>query len=506
MLDTLRSIVQAVNAAPNLKTALDIVVARVLVALDSNASGIYLLDKDGDQYVLRAARGLKQGAVGQVHMQRSEGLVGLVGTRAEPLNLEDAASHPNFHYFPETGEEIFCSFLGVPIIHHRNVLGVLIVQSHEKRKFDEEAEAFLITLASQLAVVLVHAEATGAIKEITETGTSSLVKFEGVPGAPGVGRGTAVVVYPAADLDAIPDQEAADIDLELQKFADALGHVKRDIAEFNEALSGDLGVEERLLFEVYLKMLDDNALGGEIAAVIKSGQWAQGALRSVIQAHVKVFDSMEDVYLRERASDIRDLGRRVLFYLEEKHRTATEYPEHIVLIGDELNPTDLAEVPRERLAGLVTRRGSPNSHIAILARAMEVPMVVAASDMPVREMNGLEVIIDGYQGKLFPNPSVELQQHFASVIQEEKAMERGLEALSGLPAETTDKHRIPLRVNTGLLSDVARSLHRGAEGVGLYRTEVPFMMTDRFPSEAQQTEFYHQHTSSRHHAHSGCRR
>lgn len=493
MLGVLRSIVQEVDAAKDLKTALDIVVKRVQGALHTSACAIYLLDPEQGRLVLRAVDGLNPDAVDRVSLKKTEGLVGQVCTRAEPINLENAAEHKSFQYFPETGEEAYRSFLGVPIVHHRGVLGVLLIQSKLPRRFDEEVEAFMITLASQLAVVLAHAKATGAIAELSQPGHHDMIKFEGVGGAPGVAVGTAVVVYPLADLDAVPDRLTLDVEEDIRQFHQAVDEVKRDIETASAKFSGKLGAEERGLFDVYMNILNDNALGGEVVAQIRSGKWVQAALREVIDQHVGVFESMDDAYLRERATDIRDLGRRILTYLQDQRQEERGWPDQVVLVGEELTPANLAEVPRDRLVGLISMRGSKNSHVAILARAMEIPTVVAAVDLPYRRIDGLQIIIDGYQGKLFPSPSQELLDRFNEVLAEEQAIVSGLEAFSDLPGETQDKHRIPLRVNTGLLSDVAKSIKRGAEGVGLYRTEVPFMMTDRFPSEKQQEEVYRQH-------------
>jgi len=496
MLGVLRSIVQEVDAAKNLKTALDVVVTRVQESLQTSACAIYLLDPEQDRLVLRAVTGLNRDAIDHVSLKSSEGLVGIVCSRAEPLNLENAAEHKSFQYFPETGEEAYSSFLGVPIVHHRNVLGVMLIQSMERRRFDEEVEAFMITLASQLAVVLAHAKATGSISEISLQGGDAPVRFDGAPGAPGVAIGTGVVVFPLADLDSVPDRPVDDAEKEIKLFHAAVDKVKLDIERASAKFSSKLGVEERGLFDVYLNILNDNALGGEVMVKIRRGQWVQGALREVIGAHVKVFEMMDDAYLRERAADIRDLGRRILSYLQDLQHEQRDFPDRVVLVGEELTPANLGEVPRDKLVGLISLRGSKNSHVAILARAMEIPTVVGASDIPYRQLEGLEIIIDGYQGKVFPNPSQELRTRFDDVLAEEKAMVRGFEALSDLPSETLDKHRIPLRVNTGLLSDVARSILRGAEGVGLYRTEVPFMMTDRFPSEKQQEGIYRQHLAA----------
>ncbi len=493
MLEILRSIVQEVNLAKDLKSALGIVVEKIHKALHANATGIYLLDQNKTQFTLRAARGLKQEAIGNVKLKFSEGLVGLVGTRAEPINLGDATRHSNFCFFPEIGEEEFHSFLGVPIVHHRNVLGVLVVQSESHNKFDDDTEAFLVTLASQLAVVLAHAKATGAVLEIQQANKNFHTIFEGVAGAPGVAMGQVVVLYPPADLDAVPNKQANDKVLELKLFNKAVHNVKRDIRAVSMKLAGKLGVQERELFNVYIKMLDDQAIGGEVAALINQGQWAQGALRDVIQKHEAAFSSMSDTYLKERASDVRDLGRRILAYLQEKQQKKVDFPDNTILVGEELTAANLGEVPKNKLVGLVSIKGSKYAHISILARSMDIPIVVAAMELPYKQLNGIEAIVDGYQGKVFPNPTDELKQHFGEVIHEEENMVSGLEVLIDKPSQTTDDYNIPLRVNTGLVSDIARSIQYGAEGVGLYRTEVPFMMTDCFPSEAQQCEFYREH-------------
>src|SRR5690554_7339615 len=218
MLSILRSLVQEVNSARDLNEALDIIVSRVQKAMNTEVCSVYLLDPASNRYILMATEGLYKESVGKVSLAYSEGLVGLVGSREEPINLEDAPSHPRYRYFPETGEERFSSFLGVPIIHHRRVLGVLVVQQRESsRCFDEGEEAFLVTVSAQLAGVIAHSEATGAISGLSLTGEETRdVSFSGVPGAPGVAIGTGVVVYPVADLDLVPEKPTEDIEQELR--------------------------------------------------------------------------------------------------------------------------------------------------------------------------------------------------------------------------------------------------------------------------------------------------
>ncbi|ADZ89992.1 phosphoenolpyruvate--protein phosphotransferase [Marinomonas mediterranea] len=495
MLSLLRRITQEVTAAQTLPSALDIIVRRVRRAMRSEVCSIYLVDPNTEEYVLMATRGLNSGGAGKLSLKAHEGLVSLVGRRAEPVNLEDAHAHPSFHYLSGSGEERYKSFLGVPIIHHRQILGVLVVQHEDKRRFDEGEEAFLITLSAQLAGVIAHAEATGAMTTLdnTEKPTSQDFRYKGIAGSQGVAIGKGMVVYPPADLDVIPDRKTQEIESELSSFSDALKAVRKDIRRASSRLSQHLSEDEKALFDVYLKILDDNALAAEVEHRIKEGNWAQGALRQVVQFHISHFNRMEDPYLRERATDIRDLGRRILSHLQETAPSPTEtFKEPVILIGEELTASMLGEVPIDKVIGLVSVMGSSNSHVAILARAMGIPTVMGALDVPYTQLDKVDMIVDGYSGQIFTNPSDHLTENYQQIVDEERQLETEFEALKDLPCETKDGKRLSLFVNTGLSADIARSLDRGAEGIGLYRTEVPFMVRDRFPTEAEQEVIYRQ--------------
>ncbi len=495
----LRMISQEVNAAKDLPAALAIIVKQVRVAMNSHVCSVYLYEPDRDRYLLMATEGLNKRAVGKVSMASNEGLVGLVGSRAETITLEDAMSHPRFLYFAETGEERYASFLGTPIIHHRQVLGVLVVQQKERRQFDEGDEAFLVTMSAQLSGVIAHAEATGSIRGLGRPGKGiQEARFIGVPGAPGAALGTAVVVLPVADLDVVPDKAISDIAEQLELFALALESVRADIRSLSARLSDQLRPQERALFDVYLMMLEHTALAGDVIALIRTGQWAQGALRKVVSEHVQRFEHMDDDYLRERASDVKDLGRRLLSYLQEAHKQTLVYPDNTILVSEELSPAMLGEVPPEKLVGLVSVLGSRNSHVAILARAMGIPTVVAAVDLPYTRLEGIELIIDGYHGDVFTNPSALLRQQYAEVVEEERLINKDLDSLRSLPCVTLDGYHLPLWVNTGLLADVKRAQQRGAEGVGLYRSEVAFMGSSRFPSESEQVLMYREQLEAFH--------
>lgn len=486
MLNSLRSIVQEVNGAPDLNSVLEIIVSRVKKAMATQVCSVYLRDRS-NVYVLMATEGLHKTAVGHVTLAKNEGLVGLVAAREEPVNLDDAESHPRYQYFSETGEERFSAFLGVPIIHHREVLGVLVVQQAEKRRFDEGEEAFLVTMSAQLAGVIAHAEATGALRTI---GQKTEARFLGVAGAPGVAIGRCVVVSPLADLNSVPYQTCTSIKEEIQFFNEGLAAVRADVRRLSAELENRLNKEERVLFDAYIGMLNDASLGEEVRTKIGEGLSAPYAWAEVIREHIKTFSSMHDPYLRERASDVRDLGGRVLAYLQQSARHERVYPDHTILVGEDLTASALGEVPAGKLMGIISVRGSSNSHIAILARSMGIPTVMGAVDLPFTRLDGRELIVDGYRGSVYSDPSDDLKSQYQAIVEEDKELVRELEAIKSLPCETADNHRVALWVNTGLMAEAKLSLERGAEGVGLYRTEVPFMLRDRFPSEEEQRITY----------------
>ncbi len=495
MLEALRTIGQDVAAAPDVKQALDVIVRGVRDAMGVQVCSVYLLDKATDRYVFMATEGLNKEQQGRLSLGKDEGLVSLVARRAEPINLENATLHPRFHYVPEIGEEPYLAFLGVPVIHHRQVLGVLVVQQTDVRRFQVEEESFLITLSAQLAGLIAHALATGALHPAE--GSSGEVRedaaFRGVPGAPGIGIGVAVLMAPHADLDAVPDRNCDDVTVELLTFDRAINKVRDDIRLVSAKLSDSLPKEEIALFDAYLHMLDDGALAGEVNARIREGQWAQGALRGVITAHVRNFEQMENSYLRERAADVRELGQRVLAYLQDVQTKHEHFPEKMVLVGHDVSAAMLGEVPAERVVGIVSTQGSGSSHASILSRSLGIPAVMGCVDLPLTDVANRELVVDGFYGDVHVRPSDRLREHYYGLILEEEQLVEELKEHVDEPATTPDGHRVLLWANVGLAAEVPRSLEYGAEGVGLFRTEIPFISSDRFPTEEEQRVLYREH-------------
>ena len=495
-LDTLRRIVQEVNASVSLHDSLDIMVKHVAEAMHVDVCSIYLLDERNHRYILMASKGLKPEAVGNVSLATSEGLVGLVGQREEIVNLDSASKHERFAYLPETGEELYNSFLGIPVMYRRKVMGVLVVQNKEQQDFSEAAESFLVTLCAQLSGVIAHAHAVGNIDVFRKPNNAPNYKiFQGVSGSGGIALGRAIILYPPADLTAIPDRETDDINDELALLDQAIIAVRLEIQSLDEKMQDSLMSEERALFSVFLRMLDETALPSEIKEHIRSGSWAQGAVRKVIDKHVALFAQMEDDYLRERVSDLKDLGRRILASLQEADSHHKELSPDSIIIGEEISTAALVELAVDNIAAIVTSEGAANSHMVIVARALGIPTVVGVTELPITTLDDIEMIVDAYQGRVFINPPRRLRQRYKEVQKEEEQVAKDLKQYETKDAVTPDGISIPLFVNTGLMIDVVRGVQRGAKGVGLYRSEIPFMLRERFPGEEEQRAIYRQQLS-----------
>ena len=491
MISRLQRIIQEVNRAPDIQHALDLISERLIENLSADACTIFLAsEEDPSQLVLKSSYGLNPDIVDKVKRRIGEGLIGMVAARAESINLLNAIDHKKFILVPDSGEADYPIYLGVPIITHRKVLGVIAIQRAVKA-FNEDDEAFLSTLASQLANSLEHAESQGRFKLIGDHKVEPAIHIiRGVAGAPGMAIGEALVLNRGSDLDSVPNKKIEQLGPEIDGFKTAIAKVQEELTQLAERMRDSLPEEECALFIAYAQMLGSGSLIDDTIQGIEQGNWAPASWRDTVEAHAQVFEQMDDDYLAERANDIRDLGRRVLGKLITEQGSEISFPDNTILIGDEISATDLADVPSDRLCAIVSAHGSGSSHVAILAHALGIPAVMGVPNLPVKQMNGLKVIVDGYSGSAYIDPNESLLSEYNTYLEEEAAIEQELLGLKNEKAATLDNHHISLYVNSGLMADHTPSLRSGAEGVGLYRTEIPFQIRDRFPSEEEQFHIY----------------
>ncbi len=490
MLEVLRRIIQEVNTAHDLDQVLSIIVSKIRKSMAVDAASFYLVESNKKDFVLRKTDGLNVDAVNELRLSIDQGLTGFVIRTGETQNIACAPKDDRYINVPNSGDDTLNAYLGVPVIYQRMVLGALVVQRKESRQFNEERVAFMMALASQLAGAIAHAKIVSDPQYSLGADRSKEKYFSCIPGAPGVAIGTAFVLYSSSDFNSVPDRKIENIDDEIKLFKNAVSQVCDDIKEMQSSLSDVLSDEDHALFDAYVLLANSDTLVNETIGRIHQGNWAQAALRDTIKEHTIRFNEMSDEYMRERADDIREIGLRIFSKLHSGKSTPIKYPKRTILVGEEIGATQLAEVPAKRIAGIISAKGSNSSHVAILARAMGIPAVMGASNVSFGWLDQCEVIADGYQGRIYVQPPPIVRIEYSRLVREESQLKKELKGLRKLPAETSDGVKLKLMMNTGLLVD-EKSTHKvECDGVGLYRTEFPFMIRSSFPNESEQVDVY----------------
>ena len=498
MLTTLKRIVQEVNQIPVLDDAIGHLVKRVKETMSVDACSMYLADYGDKQLTLVATEGLAKSAIGVVKIGFNEGLIGLVGQREEPLNIDDAHHHPRFKHYDEVHEETFNAFLGTPIIHQRKVLGVITLQQEEKRRFSQNEEAFLVTLAAQIALEITNAEIRGSLRaQSNQNKALSQKNLRGVAGSPGLAMGIGHQPNIKIDLASWQVRRTDQISIAIDQYRQAVEQTRSEVDGLSTSLEGSIPEDVRSIFQLYHQLLDANSLGREVEAKIKQQEWDAGsALKLVVEAYAARFANMDDPYMQERAIDIIDLSNRILRNIVgvqegTNNHTSRTISKPSILLAEEVSAPMLAEFPRKFLAGIISIRGSNNSHAAILARAMGVPAVMGLDKVAPELLDGKSILLDGYSGEVIINPQRTIKAEFEQLIDEESELAERIESHANKPSVTTDDQPITLLINAGLSAELELQQMQGA-GIGLYRTEIPFMLRERFPSESEQYELYQQ--------------
>lgn len=491
MRDKLQHIIQEITRHAEGERAMLALVSAVQALLQAEVCALCLVGEDSGAFRLAAAvpvAGRRQRADVQAFVQSD--LLREVGDRGELLN-RFSGDAPLLHF----DGQAYGSFLGAPLIHLRQLVGVLCVLGDAGEPFSTEAEAQLMTLATRVASLIFAFECRAAQASKVPDRQKDAWVMSGIPSAPGIAVGQAVVVYEEADLAQVPERACQDPEADIAALKTAIAAAKKEVQALGERFDAALPVEERGLFAAYVRMMDGGVLQEDTEALIRSGVWVQRALATVVLQQAAQFAALDDPYLQERATDIREVGRRILVYLQQGERGVSEapqYPEHTILVGEEVTPTALARVPEGQLVGIFSVRGSTNSHVAILARALDVPAVMGSPHFAMPDLEDKQLVIDGYFGQVYVQPSRRLVDEFTQLKADEEALFADLQQLREAPAQTRDEYGLSLFVNTGLASDIHRALTVGADGVGLFRTEIPFMMRSQFPSEETQTTTYRQ--------------
>ena len=468
---------------------LDRIVRIVAAEMVAEVCSAYIM-RAGEVLELFATEGLRPEAVHRTRLRVGEGLVGVIAATARPLALSDAQTHPDFAYRPETGEEIYHSLMGVPILRGGRVLGVLAVQNRTLRHYLEDEVEILQTIA----MIVAELAASGELVNPLEIGHGEAaemlpVRLAGIRLNPGLAIGPAVLHQPRVLIRQVVAEDAA---AELERLRRAVANMRAAIDEL-VAASSDLGAgEHQEVLETYSMFAADRGWVRRMADAVRSGLTAEAAVQKVSDEIRTRMLQGNDPYLRERLVDLEDLANRLQRHLSDRPpcTAGADLPSEFILVARAMGPAEVLDYPRARIIGLVLEEGSPTAHVAIVARAFDIPVVGRVADATGRIEAGDTIVVDGDHAQVLIRPGEDIQQSVAATIAARSRRRSLYDTLRAAPSITRDGVAVKLMLNAGLLSDVAQLSGTGAEGVGLFRTELPLMVRDTFPAVEEQTEFY----------------
>ncbi|MBB3612053.1 phosphoenolpyruvate--protein phosphotransferase [Rhizobium sp. BK602] len=467
---------------------LDRIVRQIASNMVAEVCSVYVLRADG-VLELYATEGLNKEAVHLSQLKMGQGLVGTIAASAQPLNLSDAQSHPAFRYLPETGEEVYHSFLGVPILRTGRSLGVLVVQNKASRNYREEELEALETTAMVLAEMI----ATGELKKITKPGLeldlTRSVTIDGDSYNEGIGLGYVVLHEPRIVVTNLLNE---DTEKEIGRLAEALGSLRISIDDMLSRRDVSMEGEHREVLETYRMFAHDQGWVRKLEEAIRNGLTAEAAVEKVQSDTKARMMRLTDPYLRERMHDFEDLANRLLRQLTGySGRTAADgFPNDAVIFARAMGAAELLDYPRANIRGLVLEEGAVTSHVVIVARAMGIPVVGQAAGVVALAENGDSVIIDGDGGHVHLRPMADHQRSYEEKVRFRARRQEQFRALRSVEPVTKDGQRISLMMNAGLLVDLPQLAESGAEGIGLFRTELQFMIASTMPKAEEQEAFY----------------
>ncbi len=475
--------------AGDAETRLRQIVRMIAADMVAEVCSAYVL-RAGEVLELFATEGLKQEAVHKTRLRVGEGLIGDIASHARPLALADAQHHPQFAYRPETGEEIYQSLMGVPILRAGRLLGVLAVQNRTRRNYAEEEIETLETVAMVVAELVASGELVGKGELAPEEGIALLpTRLEGTTLAPGLARGIAVLHQPDLTLTQLV---AEDPTREIERLDEAMGKMKLALDEMLASSEMAGGGEHREILETYRMFAEDKGWASRILEAIGTGLTAEAAVQKVQNDTRARMREISDPYIRERLADLDDLANRLLRHLvgEAVQPGQRDLPEETILVARNMGPAELLDYDRRKIKGVLLEEGTTTAHVAIVARALDIPVLGRCAALMNRVSAGDMLILDGDNAQVFLRPAEDIQQVFTQSMLQRQAKQQSYAAIRDLPAVTLDGVEVTLLMNAGLLIDVPQLAANGAAGIGLYRTEVTFMVANSFPDVARQREVY----------------
>jgi len=465
---------------------LDKIVTQIAGNMVAEVCSAYVLRSDG-VLELFATEGLKREAVHHASLRIGQGLVGTIAKDALPLNLSEAQSHPAFQYLPETGEEIYSSFLGVPILRAGRTLGVLVVQNRAHRTYHEEEIEALQTTAMVLAEMIAVGE-LASLGPGTSLDLKRPIALSGVGLGEGVGLGHVVLHEPRVVVTALIGE---DVEHESSRLDEAISSLRLFVDDLLSRDDINQSGEHRDVLEAYRMFAYDRGWVRRMHEAIRNGLSAEAAVEKVQSDMRARLQRQSDPFLRERLHDFDDLTNRLLRVLMGKeYGAAANLPKDAIIVARTMGAAELLDYGRERIRGLVLEEGGPTSHVAIVARALGLATVGRAENVVSLVENGDAIIVDGVAGEVHIRPSADIEAAYAEKVRFRAKRQEQYRLLRDKAAVTRDGTRVALMMNAGLLVDLPHLEESGAEGIGLFRTELQFMIAATLPKLKEQTHFY----------------
>jgi phosphotransferase system enzyme I (PtsP) len=467
---------------------LDKIVVLIAANMVAEVCSVYVLRVDGT-LELYATEGLKREAVHQTVLKPDEGLVGLVASEANPINLSEAQAHPAFSFRPETGEEIYHSFLGVPILRAGNTLGVLTVQNRARRNYSEEEEEALQTTAMVMAEMIASGELSALAKPGAEPAARHALHLTGSSLSDGIALGHVVLHEPRV---VITNVIADDVPRELKRLDAAIATLREDLDRLVEHRDVADGGEHRDVLEAYRMFSYDQGWLHKISEAVTTGLTAEAGVERVQSDTRARMLRASDPYLRERLHDMDDLANRLMRVLSGKDHAPSreQLPENAILVARSMGPAALLDYDRKRLRGLVLEEGGPTSHVSIVARALGIPTVGEIDNATGLAEPGDAIIVDGSTGAVHMRPPPDIESAYGERVKLRARRQAQYRALRDRPCRTKDGQIITLMINAGLAIDLPHIEETGAAGIGLFRTELQFMVANAFPRTTEQLSLY----------------
>jgi phosphotransferase system enzyme I (PtsP) len=468
---------------------LDKIVVLIAANMVAEVCSVYVLRVDST-LELYASEGLNREAVHQTVLRQDEGLVGLVASEANPINLSEAQNHPAFSFRPETGEEIYHSFLGVPVLRAGNTLGVLVVQNRARRTYSEEEEEALQTTAMVLAEMIASGELSSLARPgAPEPAARRPLHLTGAALTEGIALGHAVLHEPRV---VITNFIADDLQKELKRLRAAVETMRSDLDVLLERGELPDGGEHREVLEAYRMFADDRGWLHRLEEAVRTGLTAEAAVERVQSDTRARMLRISDPYLRDRLHDLDDLANRLMHQLlgQDYAPARDRLPENAILIARSMGPAALLEYDRRRLRGLILEEGGPNSHVAIVARALGIAAVGEIANATGIADPGDPIIVDGTAGDVHIRPTPDMEAAYVERVRLRARRQSQYLALRDKPCLTKSGEPLTLMINAGLAVDLPHIEETGAAGVGLFRTELQFMVAATFPRAAEQFALY----------------